>query len=678
MATTTGGPSSPSSASRERDRSDEPCDSREEPRDRGTHGGSGEQRERGGRSQRGEPPERGPAGESCAAPRGVPWLFFRLGHQMSGWRRRPGQDAAHLPFAAMENGELDDGGWVVDTPPVGLPTVCAADPAGGRAVAPGQRRGGARPPASAVVGASARGLPHRSRPPIADDAGEPVRGDAPSELPGIGPALAADSWPGGLPGAGGRSPAAGPGPRCRLSALAAAWLGLACVALGNTPFRLVDAVTFLTLLALAAFATLLTRPAGAGGWPERVRSLAVVWTLPVAVLLPPVYPLLVHLPLCLLPDSPQAAVRAPAVASAAVRGPIGWRVSARETPAGQWSAVRGRARRAARVWRVHDAFALGLAGLAASWLHRLVAGAPGPYTVSGLTGSPPRLAGLAAAAAGYALVRWLLVASTARLVSWRCEPALTAWCRAPRPDTALARTAELSAAVAVAVLWAANPLLMLAVVPSVLLLARSLPPDELLAAARTDAKTGLANVTFWREVADAELARARRAGRPLSVLLVDIDHFKQVNDRHGHLFGDTVLVAVADALRAATRPWDLVGRFGGEEFVVLLAEVDLATAAEIAERIRGQVAALRCPLDLPGPDGAAVSVTVSVGAAVCAPTAGLPAALEAADAALYRAKAEGRDRVRLAGTAAPEPAADGLGAETLGHSAVPAQAVQPD
>jgi diguanylate cyclase (GGDEF)-like protein len=530
-----------------------------------------------------------------------------------------------------------------------------------------------------VVRASARGLPQRPRPPIAGDPGQPAGGDAPSGLPGLAPALVADGEPGGPPAAGGRSPAAGRDPRWRLSALTVAWLGLACVALAGSPVRLVDAVTCLTLLALAALAALLTRPADAGGWPERVRCLTVVWTLPVSVLLPPVYALLVHLPLCLLPDSRPAAVRAPWVASVAVRGPLGRWVSAGETVAGEWSPARGRAGRAGRARPVHDAFALGLAGLAANWLHRLVAGTPGPYTVDGLAGSPPRLAALAAAAAGYALVRWLLMPSTAHALPWRCESVTPAWGRAPRLGTALTRTAELCGAVAVAVLWAANPLLMLAVVPPVLLLVRSLPPEELLAAARTDAKTGLANVTFWREVADAELARARRAGRPLSVLLVDIDHFKQVNDQHGHLFGDTVLVAVADALRAATRPWDLVGRFGGEEFVVLLAEVDLATAAEIAERIRGQVAAIRCPLDLAGPEGGAVSVTVSVGAAVCAPAAGLPDALEAADAALYRAKAEGRDRVRLAGMVAPEAAPDRLGhPEALGHPAVPAQAVQPD
>ncbi|WP_198535998.1 GGDEF domain-containing protein, partial [Pseudofrankia saprophytica] len=266
------------------------------------------------------------------------------------------------------------------------------------------------------------------------------------------------------------------------------------------------------------------------------------------------------------------------------------------------------------------------------------------------------------------------------------------WPGARRPAVGMA-VAELCSGVAIAALWAANPLLMLAAVPPALLLASSLPPDELLAAARTDPKTGLANAVWWREVAEAELARSLRAGRPLSVLLVDIDHFKRVNDRHGHLFGDTVLVAVADALRAATRPWDLVGRFGGEEFVVLLTDVDLPTAADVAERIRRQVAAVRCPLDAPSPlgpgvgddgDGEAVGVTVSVGAAACEPGAGLASALGRADAALYRAKAAGRDRVHLAladpaGATVPaaQAAVDGPPVQD-GACSVPTQVTQAD
>jgi diguanylate cyclase (GGDEF)-like protein len=442
-------------------------------------------------------------------------------------------------------------------------------------------------------------------------------------------------------------------PGWRLAALAFAWPGLGVVWLLRPTFRPADAAAFAVLLALAALGPMAGRRAAGGReWPGG--ELVEVWTVPAALLLPPGYALVAHLPLCLLPRG--ARRRVPA-AWADLAGERGGRPMARGS------------------WRLAEAVALGVAGAAASWLHGLLAPASGPYTAATLVGSPPRLAALAAAVTGYALARWLLVPGDARswAVQWPVSPGPASRLGAGRwygvmPGPAPHRTAELCAAVGVATLWAANPLLVLAAAPPVLLLARSLPADELLAAARTDPKTRLANAAWWREVAEAELARTRRAGRPLSVLLVDIDHFKQVNDRHGHLFGDTVLSAVADALRSATRPWDLVGRFGGEEFVVLLADVDLATAAEIAERIRHQVAAVRCSPD--AASGAAVSVTVSVGAASCPPPADLASALAAADAALYRAKAAGRDRVELASDqAAREPGTPGP---------VPAQASRPE
>ncbi len=195
---------------------------------------------------------------------------------------------------------------------------------------------------------------------------------------------------------------------------------------------------------------------------------------------------------------------------------------------------------------------------------------------------------------------------------------------------------------------------MLTATPPALLLQRSLLHAELLQAARTDAKTRLANPAYWREAAEKEVLRIRRAGRPLSVLIVDIDHFKRVNDQFGHLTGDAVLVCVADALRAATRPRDLVGRFGGEEFVIMLCETDLDNAARAADRIRRQVAGMRCRVNGQSAGVVHVSVTVSVGVATATGAdVDLPALLETADAALYRAKADGRNCVRLAAGVAP-------------------------
>jgi diguanylate cyclase (GGDEF)-like protein len=109
---------------------------------------------------------------------------------------------------------------------------------------------------------------------------------------------------------------------------------------------------------------------------------------------------------------------------------------------------------------------------------------------------------------------------------------------------------------------------------------------ELAAAARTDPKTGLLNATAWQREADAEVARAQRTSSPLALLLVDVDHFKRVNDSHGHLIGDEVLRALATELRQQVRESDVVGRFGGEEFTVLLPRTDDAGAYGIAERLR--------------------------------------------------------------------------------------------
>ncbi|MDQ3402288.1 MAG: GGDEF domain-containing protein [Actinomycetota bacterium] len=172
-------------------------------------------------------------------------------------------------------------------------------------------------------------------------------------------------------------------------------------------------------------------------------------------------------------------------------------------------------------------------------------------------------------------------------------------------------------------------------------------------AARTDHKTGLANASHWTQTARAELAKAERDGTVGGILMVDLDHFKLVNDNHGHLAGDAVLKAVADALRRECREHDVVGRFGGEEFVVLLPGLDSARLAAVAERLRGAIGALA--VSAPTDAGlATIRLTASIGA-VGYPGGGhdLDELLLAADVALYRAKTSGRDRVRVARSAGP-------------------------
>ena len=160
---------------------------------------------------------------------------------------------------------------------------------------------------------------------------------------------------------------------------------------------------------------------------------------------------------------------------------------------------------------------------------------------------------------------------------------------------------------------------------------------------RVDALTGLFNRRHTMEMIEHELARASH-GPGVGVLMFDVDHFKRVNDRHGHAGGDAVLVEVAERLRDGVREWDLVARIGGEEFCVVAPGLDSeAAVAALGERLRHAVA--ERPVTLPG--GIAVPVTISVGAAMVAHGDGSAEhALEFADRALYAAKRNGRNRLR--------------------------------
>ncbi len=159
--------------------------------------------------------------------------------------------------------------------------------------------------------------------------------------------------------------------------------------------------------------------------------------------------------------------------------------------------------------------------------------------------------------------------------------------------------------------------------------------------AHTDALTGLANRRHFFEKAEAELQRARRYDAPLALLMLDIDHFKDVNDAHGHRAGDRVLQALARTCREVLRSVDVVGRVGGEEFAILLPETPVADAADVAGRLRAAVAATRIGRE----EGVPLSVTVSIGVAALEPGVNLDTLMSRADTALYDAKHQGRDRV---------------------------------
>jgi diguanylate cyclase (GGDEF)-like protein len=190
-----------------------------------------------------------------------------------------------------------------------------------------------------------------------------------------------------------------------------------------------------------------------------------------------------------------------------------------------------------------------------------------------------------------------------------------------------------------------NPLLLIGVVLGTAALHRAVLLPQFQAAASIDAKTGLHTVAWWREIAERTMTRHAS----VALLMLDLDHFKKVNDTYGHMAGDHVLRAVAEAVRAGIRGQDIAGRWGGEEFVVLLPNVDADELRAVAERVRHRVRSLVIPI--PTTDGPVRNPTISIGGALSTDShpAHLDELLAAADAALYQAKDLGRDRVEVAG-----------------------------
>ncbi|MEV4568992.1 GGDEF domain-containing protein [Nonomuraea sp. NPDC049419] len=360
-----------------------------------------------------------------------------------------------------------------------------------------------------------------------------------------------------------------------------------------TVFQWRDALTFAALMACGAVCIEATRRLG---MPAGVsRDLLSAWWLPVALLLPPVYALFAPIVLQILLQ-----VR--------VRATVLYR-------------------------RVFSSAAIGLAGCTASLgFHWFV---PDPSVLAQGSGAPIMFA--VAAAALFSVLNMALIAIAAHTadpdMTWR----EVLWDR----ESVLLDIVELCLGVTVSIACGLNMALLLLALPPVVLLQRSLLHAQLQAAARTDAKTGLLNAAAWQREADTEIVRARRTGESLALLIIDIDHFKRVNDAHGHLVGDEVLVGVASMLRSQLRDYDVVGRFGGEEFVVLLPGADIDEARRVAERLRVHISHMAVPVE-----DTLVKVTVSTGVALMSVHGDdLIDLLTAADLALYRAKELGRDRV---------------------------------
>jgi diguanylate cyclase (GGDEF)-like protein len=391
-------------------------------------------------------------------------------------------------------------------------------------------------------------------------------------------------------------------------AVIAADLALTGWGIEVTPVRAADAALFAALLACGAVCIEATRRLGQ---PTGVsRDLLSAWWLPIALLLPPVYALVAPIILGVL---------------------LYLRV--RRTPAYR---------------RLFSSAALGLAGAAASvtFRHlgptaaaaRSVPWLSHPEAHAWFTRPTAVLAALGCAAL-FNVLNTGMVAVAAHAAQPGARWAEVFWDR----ESLLLDLTEICVGVLVVVSCALSPVLLLVALPPVIVLQRCLMHQQLQAAARTDAKTGLLNATAWQREADTEIARALRGDESLALLLADVDHFKRVNDTYGHLAGDEVLRGLATELRQQVRGSDVVGRFGGEEFVVLLPRADADEACKIAERLRHRASVMGVYAD-----GVALDVTISIGVAVLG-THGrdLFELLAAADLALYRAKDEGRDQVRV-------------------------------
>ena len=336
------------------------------------------------------------------------------------------------------------------------------------------------------------------------------------------------------------------------------------------------------------------------------RDFLTAWVLPVAILLPPVYAMLTPIPLQVLT---------------------------------QWRVHKGVVYR-----RVFTAGAISLAYGAASLLFRQF---------------PDSFAGSSIGSGTHALT-WVVAVAVCELVGgFGHKFLIMAAIKLSDPSVALAELAlnrealqadfaEFDLSVLITVVVAVTPVLAITAVPTVLLARRFIMHAQLLAASRIDTKTGLLNASTWEREAGVEIARAVRMHIPLAVALVDIDHFKLVNDTYGHLVGDKALRAVTDALQSQLRGYDLAGRFGGEEFAVLLAQTREQDALNVAERLRAHIAALSIPVDDEDESAGHVRLTISVGvASLDGESRELTDLLAAADAALYHAKETGRNKTHV-------------------------------
>jgi diguanylate cyclase (GGDEF)-like protein len=390
---------------------------------------------------------------------------------------------------------------------------------------------------------------------------------------------------------------------CYVLAVVAVYAVAIGVAASSTSWPPRDLAVFGLLLACSAASVELTRRAGENA--GLIKDVFGVWELPVAILLPPMFALIA--PIC--------------------------RIALQ-----QW-----RIRRTLPHRRVFSAAAIGLSLGAASVTFHSLAG-PLHATAPGGVG---RAVAWSLLAVLCAVVNSVTNKVLIGIVVKGSDPAAHVTRGFFRREPLYNDLAEMCIAVVIAYGVMTNLFVAVFALPFVTLLQRSLRHDQLVHASRMDSKTGLLNAATWEREAATQVARAARTRTPLAVALVDIDHFKAVNDTYGHLVGDRALREIGDAFKLLLRDYDLVGRFGGEEFVLLLPQTRGHDAYRIAERIRTYIAGapIRAPVE---PGAIPVRVTVSIGvAALDSYRRDLTELLAAADGALYRAKQAGRNQVHM-------------------------------
>jgi diguanylate cyclase (GGDEF)-like protein len=282
------------------------------------------------------------------------------------------------------------------------------------------------------------------------------------------------------------------------------------------------------------------------------------------------------------------------------------------------------------------------------------------------------LAALAAGVAAYAAVNMSLVVAV--IVLNGPSPSLAAIRQLlGRGDDAVLEFATLSmGALTAGAVAEFGPAYAVLVLPPLIILHRAVLVRQLQEEARFDSKTGLLNAAAWDVEAERVVRRIEQLDGNATVLVLDLDNFKRVNDEHGHLAGDQALVAVAEAIRDVVREGDLVGRFGGEEFLVLLPAPDgdpgRVAAAAVADRIRRRIEELRIEVATSFGDAVVNDLSVSIGGAT-SPVDGTRLAdlVKVADAAMYAAKEAGRNRVCMGlrpAAADPEPEGSRSGNDT--------------